>query len=367
MTATGFNTRLSPAAPAAQPQITTRPGLSASLSLSFAADPLSGRTTLAASAAEPPLRVIRAFPREDGSALAHLHNVSGGLLGGDSLRLAVGAAPGSAVQLTTTGATRIYRPRPGSAPAVQTTEIHAAEGALIEYLPDAIIPFAGARFSQQTRIHLAPGSGLFWWEILAPGREARGEIFDYERVEMRAEIFSSGRPVAAEAFAIEPRRRAPASLARLGRFRYAATFYICLASSPPAVPLSATRALPPAGTRSVAALSHAGGLPPAGNLPSVEGLPHSPRLEGPPQAARSAPAHLDPAAWLAAEAHLRREAASLTSPASLWAVSTLPADGLVIRCLAREGQAVLAGLHAIWHAAKLHLFGRPAIPPRKVY
>lgn len=295
-----------------------RASVRASLSLDFARDSRSGRTSLAASSEEPPLRVVRAFAREDGSALAHLHNVSGGLLGGDELHLSVSAGPGSAVQLTTTGAARIYRPRAESAPSSQLTEIRVAEDALVEYVPDAIIPFADARFFQRTQIHLAPGASLFWWEILAPGREARGELFEYASVEMRAEIFTAGRPIATESFLLEPRLRAPQSPARLGPFRYAASFYVC-------------RVGPPA----------------------VAGLP-----------AGAGPA---PSAWAEAEAHLRREAAALASPGTLWGVSTLVEHGLVIRCLAREGHGVLAGLHTMWRAAKLHLLGRAAIPPRKVY
>jgi hypothetical protein len=51
----------------------------ASLQLEFERD-VTGRTLLAASRQEPPLRVVRAFGAEDGAALVHLHNVSGGLL-----------------------------------------------------------------------------------------------------------------------------------------------------------------------------------------------------------------------------------------------------------------------------------------------
>jgi len=120
---------------------------------------------------------VRAFTLEDGTALAHLHNVSGGLLGGDHLAMQVNLASGAKVQLTTTGATRIYRSREGFSATTQCNEVSIAEGTLLEYLPDATIPFAGARYLQRTSINLAAGAGLFWWEILAPGREARGELF----------------------------------------------------------------------------------------------------------------------------------------------------------------------------------------------
>lgn len=286
--------------------ILTPGGVCATLALDFARDAASGRTVLAASSQEPPLRVVRAFPLADGAALAHLHNVSGGLLGGDHLTLSVNAGAGASVQLTTTGATRIYRPRAGAAETTQANDIRVAEDALLEYLPDPLIPFAGARYAQRTSIHLAHGAGLFWWEIVAPGREARGEVFQYERLEMKTDLIANGRLIAAERLRLEPRNHALASLARLGPYHYWATFYICRVG-------------------------------------------------------------LDGGTWLATETHLREVATQLSRPGeSLWGISTLVADGLVVRGVARRGRDVIAGLHAVWREAKLRLYGREAIPPRKV-
>src|SRR5580658_5501958 len=105
----------------------------ASLRLDFERHPPIGRTILAASHQEPPLKVVRAFALEDGAALVHLHNVSGGLLGGDQLELIVNVGPGAAAQLTSTGATRVYRAREQYGDTVQQNTIHVAENALLEY------------------------------------------------------------------------------------------------------------------------------------------------------------------------------------------------------------------------------------------
>jgi urease accessory protein len=286
------------------PEVQVAGRVDAALKLEFSYDQSAGRTVLAASRQEAPLKVVRAFTLEDGSALAHLHNVSGGLLGGDRLELRVRVGAGASAQLTTTGATRIYRAREQAPDAEQVNEISVGENALLEYVPDAIIPFAGARFRQQTTIRLAPGAGLFWWEILAPGREARGELFAYDRMELKMDIWTPERLIAAERVRLEPRMHALSSLARLGDYRYWASFYIC--------------------------------------------------REG-----------ADPKLWLAAEQRLREAALSLAGD-TRWGVSTLVADGLVVRCVAREGRSVLKGLREIWSAAKSLLYGREAIPPRKV-
>jgi urease accessory protein len=281
-------------------------GINATLALEFQRDAISGRTQLAASSQEPPLRVVRAFSREDGSSLAHLHNVSGGILGGDRLHLHASAGPNASVQITTTGATRIYRPRARAAPAEVHNKIELAENALLEYVPDPVIPYANVRFAQTTEIHLGSGAGLFWWEILAPGREAGGEIFAYEQVTMRMDIFAVGRRIAAERVRLEPEVRAINSLARMGDFRYWVTFYVCRVG-------------------------------------------------------------LDASRWLTLENELREVAKPFAeSGESRWAISTLPAHGLAIRGLARRGHAILGVLHRIWSAAKLALYSVAPILPRKV-
>ena len=159
--------------------------------------------------------------------MTHLHNLSGGVLGGDSLALSVHVGVGATVQLTTTGATRIYRARENAAVATQNNQIHIEQNALLEYVPDPIIPFARSRFSQHTSIALSSGAGLFWWEILAPGREACGEIIPIRISGNKNGYSSAGRPIAVERIRIEPRKcMIFHSPARFGPYRYWATFCI---------------------------------------------------------------------------------------------------------------------------------------------
>jgi urease accessory protein len=278
----------------------------ASLHLDFDREESSGRTLLATSKQEPPLRVVRAFSREDGAALVHLNNVSGGVLGGDDLALHVNVKSGAQVQITTTGATRLYRPRENAATASQLNEVTIGENALLEYVPDPLIPYARARFCQRTAIKMASGSGLFWWDIVSPGREARGEVFGYESLELKTDIWAMGQHALVERVRLEPASRLLTSSARLGNYRTWASFYICQVG-------------------------------------------------------------LDAREWLTAEHELRSvlQALSGSSPA-LWGISTLSAHGLIVRCAAVHGRDVVTGLHAVWQSAKMHLYGRAAVTPRKV-
>jgi len=277
------------------------------LKLIFANDQSSGQSILSVAEQQPPLKVVRAFPLADGAALVHLHNVSGGVLGGDLLEMAVEVGPQASVQLTTTSATRLYRHRPLVPDSAQINRIAVREGSLLEYLPDPLIPFAGARYRQQTKIELEADAGLFWWEVVAPGREARGELFEYDRLELALEIRAAGRPIALERNRLEPHIRPMNSVARMGEYRYFASFYICRVG-------------------------------------------------------------LEAAHWRVMEQELSELADTHTRASEvLWGVSTLPIHGVVVRALSVNGRDIATGLTAFWRAAKLKLYGREAVLPRKVW
>lgn len=277
------------------------------LHMTFAYDETFHQTRLALCEQESPLRVIRAFPLSGGGALVHMHNLSGGVLGGDQLSISARIGPRASVQLTSTSATRLYRSSPTAPVAVQTYTIQVQEGGLLEYLPDQLIPFAGSRYRQHTHIELAHDAGLFWWETIAPGRKARGEVFDYEQLQLEAKITALGRPLAIERMKIEPQHRTPSSLTRLGAYPYFCSFYICKVG-------------------------------------------------------------LEPAYWLHMEQRLSVLAQQLSRPEEIhWGVSTLVAHGLVVRAVSRQGREIATGLLAFWREAKFALYGQEAIPPRKIY
>lgn len=257
--------------------------------------------------AQPPLKVIRAFETESGAALVHLHNISGGLLGGDHLEMQVTVGAAAQAQLTTTSATRVYKRRAGLAHSRQSTRITVAENGRLELLPDALIPYAEAAYEQHTQINLADGASLVWWETVAPGREAHGELFAYDLVLLNTEITANGRPIALETARLEPKRRPLDWTARLGRYRYLSTMYVCRAGE------------------------HA-------------------------------------ARWTALEAELSDLATAYSRrEESVWGVGTLAAHGLVIRGLSTSGLRIPQQLFGFWEAAKRALFDESAIPPRKIY
>jgi len=277
----------------------------ASLHLSFeAAD--GGATILRVQKQQPPWRVVRGFPAPSGELLAHLHNVSGGIFDTDSLdcRIEVGAR--AQAQVTSTGATRVYRSRSADRNGSQRMEVSVGEAGYLEYLPDALIPFAGSRFEQTARVALAHGASLIWWDRIAPGREASGELFRFQSLASSFEIRASGEPVAIERWSMEPLLRRVDSPARLGDFRHFAACYVCRAGE-----------------------------------------------------AREY--------WREFESRVQAVADRLSTPELLWGVTALRAHGLVIRGVAHSGRLLAEGLTEMWAAAKRILCGRVAVLPRKVH
>jgi len=255
---------------------------------------------------DPPWRAIRAFRNSLDQALVHLHNVSGGVLAGDSLHLSIDAAPSARVQVTSIGASRIYRRGPDRPAACVSTSIRIGDGALLEYLPDVIIPFAGSRFRQSTSVSLASNAGFIGWEMIAAGRIASGEVFAFDSFHSECSVRSDIRPLALERYTLIPAERSAQSIARWGRFRYTATLYIC----------------------------HTGVAQPR---------------------------------WRDLESKLNELAFAETSISVRWGVSTLTAHGVVVRGLALEAHQITEGLQKFWEHGKQEIWGEAAIPPRKIH
>jgi len=278
---------------------------SSNLHLAFEANDAGG-TILRVKQQQTPWRVLRGFRNASGETLAHVHNLSGGILDTDFLSWQVDVGPRAQAQVTSTGATRVYRSRSAESRASQRIRVSIAADAYLEYLPDQLIPFAGSRFDQSARIEVQRGGSLIWWDRVAPGREASDEIFRFADLTSHFELIADGQPIATERWSLKPLTQRLNSIARLGPFRHFASCYVCRAGE---------------------------------------------------QAGY----------WKNFESQMQSVADQHSNSEVIWGVTSLRAHGLAIRGLAVSGRSLAGSLVEMWKAAKWILCGRVATLPRKVH
>jgi urease accessory protein len=111
-------------------------------------------------------------------AFLFLQQFGDGLVQGDRYRIDVDCGPNSATHITTQAATNVFRARHNF--ATQLVNLRVANGAVLEYLPDPLVPFGGSRLFQRTCVTVDPEATVILGETLLPGRVARDEAHLYD-------------------------------------------------------------------------------------------------------------------------------------------------------------------------------------------
>jgi urease accessory protein len=133
------------------------------------------------------------FPRaEHGTLEAVLLNTAGGIADGDILATSLSATEGAALTITTAAAERIYRARPGAAPAQLSVRIAAAAHARLAYLPQETILFDQSALHRTLRIDLDTNATYLGVEMLVFGRAASGETVRDTRLHDSVQLRRAG-------------------------------------------------------------------------------------------------------------------------------------------------------------------------------
>ena len=179
-----------------------RPNEGPQAALRFARAP-DGRSYIARQRVGYPFHITRPFYLDEvpaGALTLYLQSVSGGIYQGEDLVMTCAAGSGSAAYVTTQAATIVHRMP--AAPARQTVALEAADGALLEYLPDPLIMFPGARLTSVLEIEAAADATVIASESFThhdPGGEDRR--FESFEAEMRIRD-EGGRLLALERYAV---------------------------------------------------------------------------------------------------------------------------------------------------------------------
>lgn len=146
-----------------------------------------GDTTQAHDRHDGPLRVLqRLYP--EGPSICHhvLVHPPGGMVGGDTLDIALSLGEGSHAVITSPGAARFYRS--AGETARQQVTARVAAGARLEWLPLETLAYSGCEGENRMRFELAPGAETMGWDVLALGLPAADQPFVRGRYRQHIEI-----------------------------------------------------------------------------------------------------------------------------------------------------------------------------------
>lgn len=265
--------------------------------------PRAGSTRVTGQYQRAPLHIYRPIHLDPGRpdmAFVFLQQQGDGFVQGDRYRVDIDCAPGAAVHVTTQAATKVFGARDNF--AVQLVNLRVGAGAVLEYLPDPVVPFRGSRLFQRTHLTAAEDATVILGEILLPGRVAHQEAHAYDLywAETVAKD-ADGALLFADTLRLRPGQVGdPRSPGVLGGYDIVASLYVlCSAMSPPDL---------------VAVL---------------------------------------------------REALA-EAPDVLAGVTELPSGcGATVRILGYTSRTVQAAMHLAWDRARIHLLGAPAPDLRK--
>ncbi|MGA7206415.1 MAG: urease accessory protein UreD, partial [Specibacter sp.] len=154
------------------------------------------------------LRILRPHYLDDTGQVCYVViNPGGAYLGGDKYRIEVDVAEGADLLLTTQSATKIYR-TPG-ARAVAHTQLRLGPGARLEYLPDPLIAYREASYTQVTTVDMDATASLVMAEVVTPGWSPDGMLFRYDEIRLNNEISIGGKLVVLDKLLITPGTGSP--------------------------------------------------------------------------------------------------------------------------------------------------------------
>ncbi len=152
-----------------------------------------GRTALDDLFQCAPCRALFPCTEPDDLTQVVLLTTTGGLTGGDRLRVDLELDEGARATASTQAAEKIYRALPAEEPVSIQTGLRLAPGAWGEWLPQETILFANARLRRRFEAEVAPSARLLAVESFVFGRIASGERFDHGLLQDTWRIRREGR------------------------------------------------------------------------------------------------------------------------------------------------------------------------------
>lgn len=165
-----------------------------------------GRSIISSLRQRIPLRASSPiYPTDAGTVFFYIMNPAAGLLQGDQHTIFVRVKQGAHAVVFGQGATKVFR-SPQFTLSKQMTTLVVEPGARLEYMPEVVIPFAESCLFSRTNLVISSNASAFLWEITAPGRLARQEIFAYHLLDQQMNIYLDRQLIYSDRFLLEPKK-----------------------------------------------------------------------------------------------------------------------------------------------------------------
>ncbi|HWQ41633.1 MAG TPA: urease accessory protein UreD [Desulfosporosinus sp.] len=165
---------------------------------------VNGRSIISSLKQRMPLRASSPlYLTDNGAVFFYIMNPAAGLLQGDQHSILLRVKHDSQAVVFGQGATKVFRSPQQKLSKVFTT-LTVEQGARLEYMPEVVIPFAESCLFSRTNLQISSKASAFFWEITAPGRAARQELFDYNLLDQQINLFLDRELIFSDRFRLEP-------------------------------------------------------------------------------------------------------------------------------------------------------------------
>ncbi|WP_409304161.1 urease accessory protein UreD [Peribacillus sp. SCS-155] len=151
---------------------------------------------------EGALKITRPVYLEQNLPSIYLIHVGGGYVDGDTYLTNFCVEEGAELAVTTQSSTKVYKTP--KKPVVQHTNLKLGKASVLEFLPDPLIAYEGARFIQDTIVRMDEAACLFYSDMITPGWAEDGSLFRYDWIRSRFKVYRNETLVVFDHLLLEP-------------------------------------------------------------------------------------------------------------------------------------------------------------------
>ncbi|MEC5423164.1 urease accessory protein UreD [Virgibacillus sp. C22-A2] len=154
----------------------------------------------------------------------YILNPGGGYLDGDTYRMKVSLSEKAQLTLTTQSSTKVYKTP--KTHAYQETEFYLKKDSYLEYLPDALIAYKGAKYYQKNVVHMEKGATFLYSDIVTPGWSPEGKQFSYDMLHLKNEIYMDNELIAFDHIKLNPGKQCINGLGFMEGYTHLGSFIV---------------------------------------------------------------------------------------------------------------------------------------------